>query len=196
MLPILYMYMVNKKFYFLSKKAGIPRFFYLQLLLILNISGFAQKSSKYLVHKKQNDAVLYFMKPVDFNSKNSHLTVDFTLYYHTDSLNNVTVNYSLFSKKSLQNTQNMCFFKKTSTDSICVQKTMLLFVEKHKKKWEYRYTSYIPLHDFLLVLNSASDMTIVLENNNQKTEYTPSSSFIKGSSVISEIISVETQLMK
>lgn len=138
---------------------------------------------------------MYYATPVELKSKDKiKLELDFTLFYHPDSSNEVVIHYSLYSKKTIEKISQLSFLMPSKIiDAKDIPK--LLFVEQVKGKWHYRYESKINLKEYFdLLQNSLLVNDIKLIEHEHSYEFEPNKKFREGGQIIYEIIKAELSL--
>lgn len=152
----------------------------------------AQNSSKYLKTLKQPAGNLYYATPIELKTKDKTiLEIDFTLFYHKDSLNNVSVRYSIYSEKPISKLDSLGFLiDKTSILAPDVPK--LIYVEQVKGKWHYRYENIITLSQYLeLIKQSAQASQIRLSTKEKTWLFIPTKKYKESGAIIYEIMKAE-----
>lgn len=121
----------------------------------------SKKSKSYYETFYINDSTLqYFIKPIEFKG-NSAISIDFTFRKTNLEFSNVVVNFSIFSEKKL----NITDFKLIADKKQYHLKQIdLLYKEKKKDKYIYRYTSELEYDKTETFFNSTIS-TINLTNS-------------------------------
>jgi hypothetical protein len=123
----------------------------------------AQSSNKYVKTSMITNGVLFFVKPLELQSKQANLSIDFTYPCRNQESDSVTINFSLFTEKPILQVLNLEFA--SSTAKVVTNKFIKFFVEKDKNKWHNRYSSKISITDFKKILDISPKSNIVIVDN-------------------------------
>jgi len=135
-------------------------FIFLSLISCSTFSG-NQGLSKYIeTFYTGNEGVQYFIKPLEFERINSDesLLVDYTFRFLDTIKGNVTVNFTIVSNKFFKQLDNIEF--EIVNNKFKYKTVNLLFNENIKGKWHSRFTTGIPLSDFVKISNDIYFITI------------------------------------
>lgn len=162
-------------------------------LIFAGLTIQAQNSSKYLKTLKQTAGNLYYATPTELKSPQGvKMDIDFTLFYHKDSSNQVLIHTSLKHKKPIDKLQVIQF---EGLHPITSRNPKLLFVEQIKGKWHYRYESVISMQEFLtLMQHSAAYTGIKYQLSPQDLLFIPNKRFKEAGGIIYEIMRTEMGL--
>lgn len=184
--------MANNLSHKIYKKAGLSRFFFVIYFIFCTTLLFSQNSSKYLKTLKQPAGNLYYATPIKLKSteQKTDLEIDFTLFYHKDSSNQVLIHTSLYSKTPLERPDSVLFT--FSDNKINTNTPKLLFVEQIKGKWHYRHESVVSFQEYQKITKKASDLqSITFFFPDQKISFLPNKKFQKAGPIIYEIMRAE-----
>lgn len=122
-----------------------------------------------------NNEMLYFFKPIKFESEETSLEVDFTFIGKGDTvMDSITMNYSIITIKPLINTDLKALYLDSSKIAIGEQ----LFNELRGKNYKLRYTTKISKQ----LSRTFSDKTSIKCTFNEKDViFYPASSYTKKS---------------
>ena len=125
-------------------------FFIINLTSCFSIRSKGNKSREtYSVFYIDNGVLQYFVKPLEFKSKGYTLHIDFTFRDTTQYQNQITANYTLYSKEPIKNIESIVI--KTDTNSFQIIGNEKLYINKNKDGYQIRYSgliTYKQLTDF------------------------------------------------
>lgn len=162
---------------------------YLKILLILNFFLFVSCSNKSLIYTfyTGKDGLQYFVKPSEFESKNSDLVlIDFTYQDEKGKENDVVCNFTLQTEDKPVFIIDSAFFIINQTNKIQFSELKLLFREVEEKR--IRYSSLIKFNHFKESIK-ADNIKLQIHSQNSIYILFPSKSFEKAKEkIILEIL--------
>lgn len=114
----------------------------------------------------------YFIKPVYLSGKETNIWMDFTYRHDPKKNNQVICNFSLKSSKVEHQVTNAHFV--VGQEKIQLKNLKKLVYSKSKKKYNFRYTSYITYATLKKMIQQPTFQFTVDTKNNQHFVYTAS----------------------
>lgn len=138
------------------RSGAFPAFFMPFAFFISTLSVFAQNSSDFVKVLRQETGTLCYLTPVEMKGKDIKLEMDFTLFYHPDSLNNTFVKFTTLSKEPLKELDSLCFLVGNKQQIATVND--IYYLEKKGSKWKSRFEAEMSYEDFMVLLKSYTDL--------------------------------------
>jgi len=141
-----------------SNNQHFPAYSLYMVMLLCIFSGCATtKTENFLKALPKEAGTLYFIKPIEFKtSAQSSFIPDFTLNYRADTQNIVKMNYFIDYNSPIRKLDSVIFMSKQPGNSgpiLHIYQAEQMFIEKIKNNtWQHRFTSNIPLKDFINLL--------------------------------------------
>ncbi len=156
------------------------------------------KTENFLKALPKKEGTLYFIKPIPFKTSNqSSFTPDFTLNYQTDTQHIVKMNYFIDYHSPIEKLDSVVFISNLSGVSqpiLGIHQAKQMFIEKsNNKTWQHRFTSDIPLKDFMNLLGPQNYVEgIIYISNQENIPFQSTSKWKKMHQAVYQTLRIET----
>ena len=147
------------------RSGAFPAFFMPFVFFISTLSVFAQNSSDFVKVLRQETGTLCYLTPVEMKGKDIKLEMDFTLFYHPDSLNNTFVKFTTLSKEPLKELDSLFFLVGNKRQIATVND--IYYLEKKRSKWKSRFEAEMSYNDFTELLKNYTELTKIAVVRNE-----------------------------
>lgn len=116
---------------------------------------------------KEEGSTIYYIKPIDFYADKEKLVTDVTFQQNADSVENVIMNFSVFSKQKVSNLD----VKSLKICDKIIENYKILYNEpKSSKLFEMRFSVNYPSDEFT---KNYANLNFVIESESASKKYIP-----------------------